>query len=130
MSYIRNNPALILDLLREHLVMVGSALLISVLIALPLSLLLVSRPRLASGVMGVLGALYTIPSIALLIQAKDRQQQNQQGNARDGIEHTEHPHDSAGQPRPADQEQAQRQGNQYGDQERTASHNQMLTQQI
>lgn len=67
MSYIRNNPALILDLLREHLVMAGSALLLSVLIALPLSLFLVRRPRLASGVMGVLGALYTIPSIALLI---------------------------------------------------------------
>ena len=67
MSYLRNNPDVILDLLREHLVMAGSALLISVLIALPLSLLLVRQPRLASAVMGVLGALYTIPSIALLI---------------------------------------------------------------
>lgn len=67
MSYLRNNPDIILDLLREHLVMAGSALLISLLIALPLSLLLVRRPRLASVVMGVLGALYTIPSIALLI---------------------------------------------------------------
>lgn len=64
MSYIRNNPALILELLREHLVMAGSALLIAVAIALPLSLLLSPRPRLATG---VLGALYTIPSIALLI---------------------------------------------------------------
>ena len=67
MSYLRNNPAIILDLLREHLIMVGSALLLSVLIALPLSLLLLRRPRLASAVMGTLGALYTIPSIALLI---------------------------------------------------------------
>ena len=67
MSYLRNNPDLILQLLREHLVMTGSALLISVAIALPLSLLLNRRPRLATGVMGVLGALYTIPSIALLI---------------------------------------------------------------
>ena len=67
MSYLRNNPDIILPLLREHLVMAGSALLIAVVIALPLSLLLSRRPRLATIVMGVLGALYTIPSIALLI---------------------------------------------------------------
>ena len=67
MNYIRNNPDIILQLLREHLVMTGSALLIAVVIALPLSLLLSRKPRLAAGVMGVLGALYTVPSIALLI---------------------------------------------------------------
>lgn len=67
MSYIVNNPDVILQLLREHLVMVGSALVIAILIALPLSLLLTRVPRLATAVMGVLGALYTIPSIALLI---------------------------------------------------------------
>ncbi len=67
MSYIVNNPDVILRLLREHLVIVSSALLISTLIALPLSLLLVRQPHLATGVMAVLGAFYTIPSIALLI---------------------------------------------------------------
>lgn len=67
MNYIRNNPDIILQLLREHLVMTGSALLIAVAIALPLSLLLSRKPKLAAGVMGVLGTLYTIPSIALLI---------------------------------------------------------------
>lgn len=67
MNYIRNNPDIILQLLREHLVMTGSALVIAVAIALPLSLLLSRKPRLAAGVMGVLGALYTVPSIALLI---------------------------------------------------------------
>ena len=67
MSYIVNNPDVILQLLREHLVMTGSALVIAILIALPLSLLLTRVPRLATAVMGVLGALYTIPSIALLI---------------------------------------------------------------
>lgn len=67
MNYIRNNPAVILQLLGEHLVMVSSALVIAILIALPLSLLLTRWPRLATGVMGVLGVLYTIPSIALLI---------------------------------------------------------------
>lgn len=67
MSYIVNNPDVILRLLREHLITVSSALLISTLIALPLSLLLVRQPRLATGVMAILGAFYTIPSIALLI---------------------------------------------------------------
>lgn len=67
MRYIINNPDVVLQLLREHLVMAGIALLISILIALPLSVLLTRWPRLATGVMGVLGALYTIPSIALLI---------------------------------------------------------------
>lgn len=67
MKYILDNPDIILQLLREHLIMTGTALLISILIALPLSLLLTRWPRLATVVMGVLGALYTIPSIALLI---------------------------------------------------------------
>jgi osmoprotectant transport system permease protein len=67
MNYILNNPDVVLQLLREHLVMAGVALVISTLFALPLSVLLTRRPRLATGVMGVLGAFYTIPSIALLI---------------------------------------------------------------
>ena len=67
MRYIVNNPDVILELLREHLVMVSSALVVAVLIALPLSLFLTRVPRLATTVIGVLGILYTIPSIALLI---------------------------------------------------------------
>jgi len=67
MSYVINNPEVIWTLLQEHLLMVSSALLISLLIALPLSWLLLRLPPLAPLVMGVLGALYTIPSIALLI---------------------------------------------------------------
>jgi len=67
MRYLINNPDKVLDLLGEHLVMAGTALVISLLIALPLSVLLAKWPRLATVVMGVLGALYTIPSIALLI---------------------------------------------------------------
>jgi len=67
MKYIVNHPDVVLPLLQEHLIMTGLALLISVAIALPLSVLLTRRPRLATGVMGVLGAFYTIPSIALLI---------------------------------------------------------------
>lgn len=67
MNYVINNPEVIWGLLQEHLFMAGTALLISLLIALPLSILLARLPRLATIVMGILGALYTIPSIALLI---------------------------------------------------------------
>lgn len=67
MSYVINNPEVIWTLVQEHLLMVGSALFISLIIALPLSLLLLRLPKVAPLVMGVLGALYTIPSIALLI---------------------------------------------------------------
>ncbi len=67
MRYILNNPDVVLERLGEHLVMAGTALLISILIALPLSVLLAKWPKLATVVMGFLGALYTIPSIALLI---------------------------------------------------------------
>ncbi len=47
--------------------MAGIALLISILIALPISILLTRLPKLATPILGILGALYTIPSIALLI---------------------------------------------------------------
>jgi len=67
MNYVLQNPDLVLKLLGEHLTMAGIALLISILIALPLSVLLARIPKLATPVLGVLGALYTIPSIALLI---------------------------------------------------------------
>ncbi len=67
MDYIFNNPDIILELTAEHLYMTGIALLISIGVALPLSILLVASERASSIVMGVLGALYTIPSIALLI---------------------------------------------------------------
>lgn len=67
MNYLTNNFNEILQLSREHLTMVGIALAISLLIALPLSVLMARSARLATWVMGILGTLYTIPSIALLI---------------------------------------------------------------
>jgi osmoprotectant transport system permease protein len=47
--------------------MTGISLVISVAIALPLSLLIYRNERLNTLVMGVLGIFYTIPSIALII---------------------------------------------------------------
>ncbi len=67
MSYIRNNPTVIWELLQGHLYMTGTALLIGMLIALPLSLLITHFRWLTIPVMGMLGILYTIPSLALLI---------------------------------------------------------------
>lgn len=67
MQYLLNNWDVVLGLALEHLSLTVSALVISLLIALPVGWLLHSRPRLAGPVMGVLGILYTIPSIALII---------------------------------------------------------------
>lgn len=67
MNYLLNNFDTVLALTGEHLTMIGIALLISIVIALPLGVLLVRSPRLATFVVGLLGILYTIPSIALLI---------------------------------------------------------------
>ena len=67
MSYIFQNPDVILKLTWEHLYMTVVALIIAIAIALPLSMVLLRRERLASVTLGFLGVLYTIPSIALLI---------------------------------------------------------------
>ena len=67
MNYLLNNFDTVLALTGEHLTMIGIALLISIVIALPLGVLLVRVPRLAAFIVGLLGILYTIPSIALLI---------------------------------------------------------------
>lgn len=67
MSYIFRYPEVVLRLLGQHLSMTVTALLISILIALPLTLLILRYKNLAPLVLGVLGVLYTIPSIALVI---------------------------------------------------------------
>jgi osmoprotectant transport system permease protein len=66
-SYILANPGIVLGLLWEHILVSGSALLVSALIALPLGVLIAPRQRLAAWVLGVFGIVYTIPSIALII---------------------------------------------------------------
>jgi len=54
-------------LLLQHLWLTCSALLIASAIALPLGVLLARLPRLRGPVLGVLGVLYTIPSLSLLV---------------------------------------------------------------
>lgn len=67
MSYLFSNFDTVLTLIGQHLFMVAVALILSSLIALPLGWYLWQHKRLATIVLGGLGVLYTIPSIALLI---------------------------------------------------------------
>ncbi|HEY9597197.1 MAG TPA: ABC transporter permease [Cyanophyceae cyanobacterium] len=67
MSYIVKNPGVVFGLLLEHLQMTGLAVLIAIAIALPLALLVTHYRWLSVTVLGVLGTLYTVPSLALII---------------------------------------------------------------
>lgn len=67
MSYVVKNPGVIFELLLEHLQMTGIAVLIAIAIALPLALVVTHYRWLSIPVMGLLGTLYTIPSLALMI---------------------------------------------------------------
>jgi osmoprotectant transport system permease protein len=50
---------------REHVILTIGAVLIGMVIALPASIVVVRHPRLKGVVLGISGALYTIPSLAL-----------------------------------------------------------------
>ncbi len=67
MTYLIGNWPYVLGLIWQHLVLTIGALLIAAVIALPLGWLLYARRWLVGPVMGVLGIIYTIPSIALII---------------------------------------------------------------
>ena len=67
MSYILKNPGVIFGLVLEHLQMTGLAVLIAIAIALPLALVITNYRWLNVPVLGFLGTLYTIPSLALII---------------------------------------------------------------
>lgn len=67
MSFIIANPDLVLTLLAQHLVVVAAAMVISIALALPAGLLIARNKRFNAWVLGALGVIYTIPSIALII---------------------------------------------------------------
>lgn len=66
MTYLLAHPARVGGLLLAHLALVAIALLIAFLIAFPLGIMAARNARLASWITGSLGAIYTIPSLALL----------------------------------------------------------------
>ena len=67
MSYLRDNPAEVLTLLLQHIQMTGITLLVAVFVAVPIALIVTRYQWLEIPVIGFLGILYTIPSLALII---------------------------------------------------------------
>lgn len=67
MSYILQNPGVVLELALQHLTVTVTALIVAMLIALPISLAVRRSARLTAFTLGAFSAVYTIPSIALII---------------------------------------------------------------
>jgi osmoprotectant transport system permease protein len=66
MHYLVVHPARVAVLTVGHLELVGAALIVALLVALPLGLWAARHARIAPWLLGTLGAIYTIPSLALL----------------------------------------------------------------
>ncbi|HEV3092232.1 MAG TPA: ABC transporter permease [Candidatus Cybelea sp.] len=66
MSYLISHVSRVAALTGAHAELVAVALLVASLIAFPLGLWAARRPGVAPWLLGALGALYTIPSLALL----------------------------------------------------------------
>ena len=66
LSYLEENWRRVLDLAVDHVWLSSVALGLALLLALPLALLVVAVPRLSFPVLGLLGIVYTIPSLAFL----------------------------------------------------------------
>jgi osmoprotectant transport system permease protein len=66
MSYLERHPWRVAALAANHAELVLLALIVASLIALPLGVVASRNPRVAPWLLGLLGAIYTIPSLALL----------------------------------------------------------------
>lgn len=66
-QWVADNRDVILTRLQEHLVLTGIAVLVGLAISLPLALVARRFPRTAAPILGISGALYTIPSLALFV---------------------------------------------------------------
>lgn len=66
MNYLESHPWRVAALAANHAELVGVALIVASLIALPLGILAARDSRVAPWLLGALGAIYTIPSLALL----------------------------------------------------------------
>jgi osmoprotectant transport system permease protein len=65
MEYLFSHLSRVFELFVQHLYLVGTSLLLSALIAIPLGIFISRHVKLAIPVLGTLGVLYTIPSLAL-----------------------------------------------------------------
>jgi osmoprotectant transport system permease protein len=66
MTYLFQHPATVGNLLLQHLWLTFSSLAIALAIAVPLGIVATRKERAGGAILGVLGAIYTIPSLALL----------------------------------------------------------------
>jgi osmoprotectant transport system permease protein len=66
MSYLAAHPARVVALAADHLGLVAIALVVAFAIAAPLGVWAARRRSVAPWLLGALGAIYTIPSLALL----------------------------------------------------------------
>ena len=66
MTYLAAHAARVGDLLGQHLVLVLVSLAVALAIALPLGILAARNARAGTIVLGLTGAVYTVPSLALL----------------------------------------------------------------
>ncbi|MEO7039369.1 MAG: ABC transporter permease [Candidatus Elarobacter sp.] len=66
MTYLANHLDRVGTLLGQHVLLVGVSLAIALAFALPLGVIAARAPRIGAAILGVTGALYTIPSLALL----------------------------------------------------------------
>lgn len=67
MSYLLLHYNTVLRLFFEHLWLSAAAIGISLIIALPVAWFLFDHPKFSGPILGILGVLYTIPSIALIV---------------------------------------------------------------
>lgn len=66
MSYLFAHTARVAGLLGQHVVLVGVALIVALVIAVPLGILATRNTRAGAVILGITGVIYTIPSLALL----------------------------------------------------------------
>lgn len=66
MTYLTSHFAQVAALAGAHVGLVGAALAVALLVALPVGIYAARHPHAATWILGSLGALYTIPSLALL----------------------------------------------------------------
>jgi osmoprotectant transport system permease protein len=66
MSYLTSHPFRVAALALGHVELVALALAVALVFAIPLGVYAARRPRAAPWLLGTLGAIYTIPSLALL----------------------------------------------------------------
>lgn len=66
LDYLINRRDRVWELALEHLALAGSAMLIALLLAIPLGVLAARNQRISTPLLSILGAIYTIPSLAFL----------------------------------------------------------------